>query len=87
MVPSHNVPPTPLLPLSLLGVLVGLRTDVTAVAHLILPFIAGGFLYIAMADLMPDFLKTPSNMRYWWDFLAIFSGIVSVYVLLAYEAT
>lgn len=67
---------------SLLGVLFGLAMDVTRAAHFILPFVAGGFLYIALVDLMPDFLRPVPNRHALWDIVAIVSGIICVLALI-----
>lgn len=40
----------------------------------ILPFTAGGFLYIALVGLLPDMLKDESEVPWWTDCLCVLSG-------------
>ncbi len=50
--------------------------------HLIVPFTAGGFLYIAGADLLPELHKTPYAFRSSTiQLLSIISGIAVMYAL------
>lgn len=55
-------------------------------ATLLLPIAAGGFIYIAMADLIPELHKTKRVQQSILQFVAILLGIVAMVVLLNFEA-
>lgn len=52
---------------------------------LILPVAAGGFIYIAVADLIPELQKTRSKKDSIFQILTIISGIVAMLLLLLLE--
>lgn len=52
---------------------------------LIAAFAAGNFIYIALADLVPELQKTPGGKRSLFQFLVILLGIGAMCALLAFE--
>jgi zinc and cadmium transporter len=52
------------------------------VSHLsiyVLPFAAGGFIYLAAASLLPEILKETSKRNYFWYILCILLGAFVMY--------
>ena len=45
-------------------------------SNFIMPLTAGGFIYIAMSDLIPEVHKESNQKRATWAFIAFLSGIV-----------
>lgn len=45
----------------------------------LLPFAAGGFIYIALVDLIPELHKRRKPKEAWWQFALILFGIVVLY--------
>jgi zinc and cadmium transporter len=56
-----------------------------ALVPLIAAFAAGNFIYIALADLVPELQKTPGGKRSFLQFVVILIGIASMLALLAFE--
>jgi zinc and cadmium transporter len=52
---------------------------------ILIAFAAGGFIYIAGSDLMPELHKTPGIKRSLQQFIAIVLGIAIMFALLAFE--
>jgi len=50
-----------------------------------LPLTAGGFIYIALSDLIPELRKTKSPVYSIWQFAAILVGVGSMILLLGLE--
>jgi zinc and cadmium transporter len=48
-------------------------------------FAAGGFLYIAGSDLVPEIQKTSDLIESFQQFIAIVIGIAIMFILLAFE--
>ena len=59
--------------------------DMSGMAYLILPFTAGGFLYISMVDLMPELLQSKPGWHGWWDIASIVTGVAVVTAALSLE--
>ncbi|MBI2108721.1 MAG: ZIP family metal transporter [Parcubacteria group bacterium] len=72
---------------AVLGVLLVFLIGVSAeiIAAIIIPLAAGGFLYIAGSDLVPELHKTTNVNHSFVQLLAILLGIASMVVLLAFE--
>lgn len=72
---------------SILGALFGLMIGQAAdpIAHWFVPFAAGGFIYIALADLIPHLPKTKNITVSILQFVAIFIGIFTMVILLVLE--
>ncbi|HEY4502261.1 MAG TPA: ZIP family metal transporter [Candidatus Paceibacterota bacterium] len=51
----------------------------------LIPFAAGGFIYIAMSDLVPELHKTKGPGHSFLQFIAIFFGILAMLLLLIIE--
>jgi zinc and cadmium transporter len=72
---------------SILGVIVviflGNLTELLAIW--LLPVAAGGFIYVAMSDLVPELHKRDSTLESMAQLLAILVGIVSMFLLLFLE--
>lgn len=69
--------------LALIGVIISFILGNLANSFIIwiLPFAAGGFIYIAIADLMPELHKT-KNIKYSiYQTLAVFIGVLSMIIL------
>jgi zinc and cadmium transporter len=70
---------------ALAAVLLGAR--IAAFSDLVVPFTAGGFIYIATADLIPELKKETGLRKSLYQFLAIVLGILIMLGLkLAFEA-
>ena len=51
----------------------------------LIAFAAGGFLYIAGSDLVPELHKTSDTKQSFWQFIAITIGIAIMFALLGFE--
>ncbi|OHA89702.1 MAG: hypothetical protein A2741_01995 [Candidatus Zambryskibacteria bacterium RIFCSPHIGHO2_01_FULL_43_27] len=51
----------------------------------LLPITAGGFIYIALSDLMPELHKTKTGGRSVFQFIALLAGIGAMILLLTFE--
>eukprot|EP00043_Microstomoeca_roanoka_P001532 m.33303 g.33303 ORF g.33303 m.33303 type:complete len:366 (+) comp10872_c0_seq1:72-1169(+) len=76
--------------LCLSGACLGLYMDLSATSNTIMPFTVGGFLYIALASLMPDLIEQPCGGRLlswaWiWDVLSILAGASVVILTLGFH--
>jgi zinc and cadmium transporter len=52
---------------------------------ILIAFAAGGFLYIAGSDLVPELHKTSDTKQSFWQFIAIIIGIAIMFALLLFE--
>ncbi|VDN02290.1 unnamed protein product [Thelazia callipaeda] len=57
----------------------------TASSNWILPFTAGGFIYIATVSVIPELLQNSSTWQSIKEVLALLTGIMLMYVIAAYE--
>jgi zinc and cadmium transporter len=66
---------------ALLGVITSfaLAGVVDSLASMLVPIAAGGFLYIAMSDLLPE-LKNDTSHRWWGAALSVVVGILVMYI-------
>ena len=66
----------------ILGALTGyfLSTSVKSIIPFILPFAAGGFIYIAASDLVPELHKELDMKKSIWPFLFFILGIAFMYL-------
>jgi len=73
--------------LAVIGTIVALGIQETAEEFTawIIPLAAGGFIYIACSDLIPELHKTPEVKKSIFQFLAIVIGIGAMYALLSLE--
>ncbi len=69
--------------LAVVGAIIGLilSSSSETFAQLILPFAAGGFIYIAGSDLIPELHKKCSPKDSFWHFIALILGIGLMVVL------
>ena len=65
---------------TLVALLVG--SQIEAFAVYLLPITAGGFIYIAGSDLIPELHKNTCNSRSWLQFLGVVLGIVVMVLLM-----
>jgi zinc and cadmium transporter len=67
--------------LAIVGALVGyfLASQVTDFALYLLPFAAGGFIYIASSDLIPELHKETNKKRSMMSFLFFLAGLAVMY--------
>ncbi len=66
-----------------LALTIGSATD--TLASSLLPFAAGGFIYIAMTDLIPEMHKTKHAPHSFLQFLTVLAGIGAMFLLLFVE--
>ena len=59
---------------AVVGLIIGIRSE--AFVHLILPFAAGGFLYIAGSNLIPELHKECGLKDSFWHFFVLVIGIL-----------
>lgn len=69
--------------LAILGVIVGfaLLSTSTEVEHILVPFAAGSFLYIAATDLLPEIHKEHTVSRAFISYLVFIAALVAMYIL------
>ena len=67
-----------------LGAVVGVYTGETK-AHLLLNFTAGGFIYVATVDVLPQLLRECSVWQTIKEVLAMCGGISLMLVVMAFE--
>ena len=65
---------------AIIGLLLGTRIEIFV--SIVIPIAAGGFIYIAGANLIPELHKDCKFIDSFWHFLAMFGGIALMYVLL-----
>ena len=51
----------------------------------LLPFAAGGFIYIAASDLIPEIRKETEAKKIIWNLILFLIGIISMYLLLFFK--
>lgn len=68
---------------ALLGAILffALEAWVTASITYLLPLAAGGFIYIAVADLIPELHKTKNTQNAFWQLLAVIAGVAMMVAL------
>ncbi|MBN1118777.1 MAG: ZIP family metal transporter [Bacteroidales bacterium] len=54
----------------------------TEISHYILPLAAGGFIYIALADLVPELNSTVNNKSSFFQILSLIAGVFLMWLLL-----
>jgi zinc and cadmium transporter len=64
---------------AVISLIIGARVD--NFVHPMIPFTAGGFIYIAVADLLPELQKERSLSKSIAQLAAIISGIGLMYLL------
>lgn len=62
-----------------------LDLDVEAVTHFIIPITAGGFLYIASSDLIPELHKDVKPLNSLIQLLSLLAGVGVMFLLLTFE--
>ncbi|EDQ84473.1 uncharacterized protein MONBRDRAFT_30267 [Monosiga brevicollis MX1] len=63
---------------SIAGAVVALSMDTHSTKFLILPFTAGGFLYVALVSLLPDLLEPHRSWPWFADVASVLGGIAIV---------
>lgn len=61
-----------------------LSSYIQGLGTLLLPFAAGGFIYIAASDLIPELNREPNPRRSWTAFLAFICGILLMSITLLF---
>lgn len=64
------------------GIIGFLLAGTQSIAYMLMPFAAGGFIYIAASDLVPEMHKEKNKLI---PFLIFFAGIVFMYALVLFE--
>ena len=67
--------------IAIVGAIVGLLFGTDTFINFILPFAAGGFVYIAGANLIPELHKECGLKDSFWHFIALLIGLVLMYLL------
>lgn len=72
---------------AIIGAIIVLSVNSSAdkLTQFLVPFAAGGFIYIATADLIPEIHKHTDTKKSLWQFAAFFSGIGMMLSLLLFE--
>jgi len=68
--------------LSIIGGIIGYFLPSESIAMFFLPFAAGGFIYIAASDLIPELKKEVELKRYISHFIIFIIGVLAMYGLL-----
>lgn len=53
--------------------------------HYLIPFAAGGFIYVASADIIPELHKSTKISHSFWQLVCIMGGITVMYLLLIFD--
>lgn len=67
------------------AIVLAISAHADKIADLLVPFAAGGFIYIATADLIPEIHKHTETKKSLWQFAAFFLGIGIMLTLLLFE--
>lgn len=59
--------------------------DSELIARILIPFTAGGFIYIAASDLIPELHKDTKPARSFWQLVMFVLGIALMYALIFFE--
>ncbi len=73
--------------IAILGTVIALTVGakIEALALWLIPLSAGGFIYVAMSDLIPEMHKTKGMKDSVWQFIMVVIGVLSMVLLLAVE--
>lgn len=73
--------------IAVLGTVIALTVGakIEALALWLIPLSAGGFIYVAMSDLIPEMHKTKGMKDSVWQFIMVVIGVLSMVLLLAVE--
>ena len=61
-----------------------INTNIGSITHYLIPFAAGGFIYVASADIIPELHKSTKVSHSVGQLLCIIGGVAIMYALLIF---